>query len=74
MVVLDAEARQMSTLNFVGGLLWQTLETPHDDVQLVAVLQRAFPEVEEATLQTDVAAFLAQMRTAGLIVDANAAS
>ena len=72
-MVLDADARRMSTLNAVGRLLWETLETPHDAAELVAVLQAAFPEVDDATLTADVRAFLVQMREAGLTVDADAA-
>ncbi|MEE8603379.1 PqqD family protein [Euzebya tangerina] len=71
-VVLDAEATTMSTLNPVGALLFAQLVTPHTAAQLVEVLRRQFPDVPVTTLESDVDSFLAQMRSAGLIVPADA--
>lgn len=70
-IVLDADGDRMSTLSVVGTLVWQWL--PSDIDSLVDRLQQTFPEVERATLQTDVEDFLEELIDACLVVEVDAA-
>ncbi len=45
-------------LNPAGTILWQALERQHDRASLVTILARKFPEVDLATIETDVHACL----------------
>ncbi len=49
------------TLNETGELLWDTLPNAADEAALVRALTEAY-EVDEATAQADVRAFMARLR------------
>ncbi len=49
------------TLNETGELLWDTLPNAADEAALVRALTEAY-EVDEATAQADVHAFMARLR------------
>lgn len=49
------------TLNETGELLWDTLPNAADEAALVHALTEAY-EVDEATAQADVRAFMARLR------------
>ena len=55
------EYRGMITLNETGELLWDMLPNAADEAALVHALTEAY-EVDEATAQADVRAFMARLR------------
>ncbi len=55
------------TLNDVGALIWERLESPASFQKLVSSLTAEF-DVEEETLLEDLRAFLAEMETNGAIM------
>lgn len=67
-VILDAEGAVLTTLNPVGTLLWEALDTPGDPVGLTDVLAQRFPEVDGAQLREDVDGFLESLLGEGLVV------
>jgi len=73
MVVLGVGGQEMTTLNPVGALVWERLAEPADADDVVAHLVTYFPDVDLSALQADVGRFLAAMRAAELIVEADVA-
>lgn len=60
-VLVDADGREMITLNPVGTLIWQALDGESDSA---ALAERLLPQLEGVTsdqLQNDVAAFLREL-------------
>jgi hypothetical protein len=67
-VVVDLERRKMLGLNPTGALIWSLLET-HEPAAIVEEVARRF-DVDKETAGRDVAAFLDELRTRGLTVEA----
>jgi hypothetical protein len=68
-VLVDADGREMITLNPVGTLIWQALDGESDSAALV---ERLLPQLEGVTgdqLQNDVAAFLRELLDLGLATE-----
>ena len=55
------------TLNDVGALIWEMLESPASFQKLVSTLKTEF-DVEEETLLEDLRAFLSEMEVNGAIM------
>jgi hypothetical protein len=60
-VLYHALSRKALTLNPVGSLLWQLLETPRSDAELTAQLITCFPHLEASQARSDVAAYLREL-------------
>lgn len=54
------------SLNTSASRIWQSIETPSSEEEIVERLEQEFA-CSRPQLQSDVAAFLAEMQTAGLI-------
>lgn len=67
--IYHRETRKALTLNPVGTLVWQALETPQTQSGLLEMLQARFPQVESATLSADLEKFLAELRGHALITE-----
>jgi hypothetical protein len=68
-VLVDPDGRELFTLNPVGSLVWEALA---DHGELAALADHLLPKlsgVERDQLETDIAAFLDELRAAGLVVD-----
>ena len=59
--IYHRETRKAVTLNPVGTLLWQALEVPLSQADMVARLHAQFPQVPVETLEADVAKFVAEL-------------
>ena len=59
--IYHRESRKAITLNSVGTIIWQALETPRSVAELQAVLQARFPQVDALVLATDLDRFLADL-------------
>lgn len=66
-VLVDPEGVELLTLNAVGTLVWQELDGVREPADLAAALVDRFDDVEPADLERDIAAFLDEIRAAGLI-------
>lgn len=64
-VVLDLTGSAYFELNHTAALLWPALVDGIDEAGLVAVLEQAGPD--HRTAAQDVATFLGELRTAGLL-------
>jgi Coenzyme PQQ synthesis protein D (PqqD) len=65
-LVLDVNASEYLTLNRTGAHLWEALAAGTTRTQLVRTLVEAF-QVDEATAEADLDAFLADLRRRGLL-------
>jgi Coenzyme PQQ synthesis protein D (PqqD) len=68
-VLLDAQGKELITLNPVGTLVWQMLDEPLDAGEVAAALQTAFPDVPRTLLEDDANRFLAELSASELVVD-----
>jgi hypothetical protein len=66
-VLVDPEGVELITLNPVGTLVWEELDGERDAAGLAASLIGRFEGVTLAQLEADVAAFLSEIRGAGLV-------
>ena len=66
-VLVDPEGVELITLNPVGTLVWEALDGERDAAGLAAGLVGRFEGVTLAQLEADVAAFLSEIRGAGLL-------
>jgi hypothetical protein len=66
-VLVDPDGVELITLNPVGTLVWEQLDGHRDAATLAADLIGRFDGVTLAQLETDVAAFLAEIDAAGLV-------
>lgn len=55
-------------LNVLSSALWRLIETPHSDTEITAVLKDAFPDMDLATIESDVAKVLAEMADNSLVL------
>jgi Coenzyme PQQ synthesis protein D (PqqD) len=67
-VLLDASGSELITLNAVGSIVWNAMDTPIDMATLAAKLGETFPDVPLDQLRADVEEFVGQLRSAGLVV------
>jgi hypothetical protein len=66
-VLLDGEGANMTTLNPVGSLIWRELDGERSSAELAETLHGQFGDIDQATLQTDIDAFLSQLADDGLV-------
>lgn len=69
-VLLDASGTELITLNAVGSMVWNELDGVRGPAELAAALHRRFTGVGLDELRDDIAAFLDELATLGLAVDA----
>ena len=69
-VLLDASGTELITLNPVGSMVWNELDGVRDAAALAAALHDRFTGVGVDDLRDDIAAFLDELATLGLAVDA----
>lgn len=66
-LLVDPNGRELFTLNVVGSMVWEALDEHHDVGALAEHLGPRLDGVGRATLETDISAFLDELRTAGLV-------
>lgn len=66
---MSIETGEYYGLNPVASRIWELLETPHTFNQLIDKLMQEF-DIDEASCQRDVEAFLKQMMEKKLVVTA----
>jgi hypothetical protein len=66
-VLLDGAGKELITLNPVGTLVWQLLDSPRDVDEIAAELQATFPDVPLARLREDVERFLSELAASELV-------
>ncbi len=66
-VLLDQEGQELLTLNAVGTLVWNTIETPADVDRLEEELFPQLEGVEREVFSRDLAAFVESLRAEGLV-------
>jgi len=71
-ILLDSTGAELITLNPVGSLIWNAIEGEASAADLATMLAGHFPQVSESELRADVDEFIEQLRTAGLVVVADA--
>ncbi|MEZ4417130.1 MAG: PqqD family protein [Gemmatimonadota bacterium] len=68
-VLLHTESEIYFGLNRVGAQVWEMLATGGLSVEgVVRALQKTYPDVEPAALQSDVSELVSQLRANGLVV------
>jgi hypothetical protein len=67
-VLLDGAGKELITLNPVGTLVWQMLDSPRDAHGIAAELQATFPDVPLARLREDAERFLSELVASELVV------
>lgn len=72
-VILDADGETLTTLNPSGAVAWEALDEARSLDEIVERLQREYPDVADDVLHEDGRRFVAELRSAGLIVVADAA-
>lgn len=65
MVLVDLVAKEMIGLNAGGGEVWQLFETPRDEARIARQLAAVSADAVNAA---DVAAFVSELATLGLLV------
>lgn len=70
-VLVDPNGRELLTLNAVGTVVWQALDGTRDEAGIVESLSEQFPDVERNDLVRDVDAFITELRSSGLVADAD---
>jgi hypothetical protein len=68
-VLLDADGKELITLNPVGTVVWQLLGEARNAGEVATALRATFPEVPMATLEDDANRFLAELAASELVVD-----
>lgn len=68
--IFHRESRKAITLNPTGTVLWNSLTRPTSGDDLVKILQREYPSLDEARATADVAHFLQELSSHQLIVEA----
>lgn len=69
-VALDAQAGYYYSLTGPGNRIWTLLTTPQTVADVCAQLRQEY-NVDEATCFADVAAWLGELRSAGLVATTN---
>jgi hypothetical protein len=73
-VLVDPAGVELLTLNEVGTLVWEQLDGRRDAEHLAADLVGIFSGVTAEELARDIAEFLAEVESAGLVVPAGDAA
>jgi hypothetical protein len=68
--VVDPQGTELITLNPVGSLVWGLLDGRRDVDAVVSGVLQACDPVERATVESDVRAFLSELASLGLTVEA----
>jgi hypothetical protein len=68
-VLVDPAGRELFTLNPVGSLVWEALPEHGEPAALADHLLPKLTGVARDQLETDIRAFLDELREAGLVVD-----
>jgi len=68
LVPLSGSLESVLTLNRTGKVLWDTLESPCTERDMVLALLRIFPD--ELTVRADVASFIRTLQAMGLVQEA----
>ena len=68
-VLLDSSGTELITLNPVGTVVWQTLDTPRSAAEVAEQLHATFPDVPRAQLLDDAEQFLVELAEAQLVTD-----
>jgi hypothetical protein len=68
-VLVDPDGKELFTLNPVGSLVWEALPEHADPSALADLLLPQLTGVTRDQLETDIRAFLDELRTVGLVVD-----
>ena len=71
-ILIDAEGKELITLNPVGSLVWNALDGERDVAAVADHLLPTFEGVTKAQLESDVGKFLGEMSDEGLVVEADA--
>lgn len=66
-VLIDADGRELITLNRVGTLVWNALDGRRDAATLAADLVRQLNGVTVSTLEQDIATFVDKMAALNLV-------
>lgn len=69
----DRNGAAIHHLNPLGSAIWEMLAEPIADDEVIELVADAFPDVGAARIDDDVRAFLGDLRTKGLVVDARSA-
>ena len=67
-VLLDPAGRELITLNPVGSVVWELADGDHSVEELAGRLAQRFPAVPAEQVAADVAAFVAELSSMGLLV------
>jgi hypothetical protein len=68
-VLVDPDGKELFTLNRVGSRVWDALSEHGDPSALADHLLPQLSGVTREQLESDIRAFLDELRTAGLVVD-----
>lgn len=72
-ILIDGQGTELITLNPVGTLVWNALDGERDSGQLANDLVATFEDVTVEQLEDDINAFVEELRSSGLVVEADAA-
>ncbi|MFH1159979.1 MAG: PqqD family protein [bacterium] len=67
-VVMLAVNSNIFTLNEIGTLLWELLDTPKTIEELVSGAQKKFPEDNQGTIRQEILEFIKECLTEQLLV------
>lgn len=67
-MVVRPDGSELLTLNRVGSVVWELLADGAEQGGLVDGVAARYPDVERERVASDVAAFVDQLRDAGLVV------
>jgi hypothetical protein len=65
--LLDAERGICFSLNPVGSVIWKALRDGSGREQIISILRDNFLEADDAQIVEDVDAFLAELKSKGLM-------
>jgi hypothetical protein len=68
-VLVDADGKELFTLNRVGSMVWEALDEHSEKGALADALLPVLEGVEREQLEDDIQAFLDELRAAGLVVE-----
>ena len=67
-VVFHQETHDSIVLNPTGSWLWNRLERPSPQDELIEALQKEHPEVEPQNIKSDVEAYIEELLKNGIVV------
>lgn len=73
-ILVDQHGAKMITLNRLGGLLWDQLETPRTLTDITEFCESTYPDVERAVILRDAEGFISQISDLGLVVQSDTES